>query len=92
MGNFVYEFFDDSADVKPLRDNFLMSFDNYNLYSTILFIQLLGIFATFVYLIVLRKKIENKFILWAGLILSFLLSVVVFFCFGLSISLRNIGF
>ena len=92
IGNFIYEFVDDSANVKPFRDNFLMGFDNYNLYSSVLFVQFVSILSFFIYLIYLHKKISNKIVLWLGLIVSFLLSVIAFFCFGLSISLRNIGF
>ncbi len=93
VGNFVYELFSDSANVKPFRDNFLyQTMDNANYLSSILFIQLLGIFLTFIYLIVVRKSIQNKIIFWLSLGVALLLSVITFFCFGLSISLRNIGF
>ena len=91
-GNFIFEFFSDTAYVKPFRKSFLFEFGNDNYLSTILFIQLLGVFLTLVWLIVVHKYIPNKVVFWLALIGAFLLSVVLFFCFGLSISLRNFGF
>lgn len=94
VGNFVYSWLMPTVNgsIQTMRNNFLMLNDNVNLYSFVLFIQLLGIFLTFIYLIIIRKNIINKTIYWAILLLAFLLSVVTFFCFGLSITLRHIGF
>jgi len=92
VGNFVYQWFQDSNHVIPYRDNFLMQSNNINWFSTIVFIQLLGIFLTFVYLIIINKNIKNRWGFWSSLLFTFLLSVIVFLSFGLSISLRNIGF
>jgi uncharacterized membrane protein YkgB len=91
VGNFVYELSQTShgGGTHPFRQTFLENSDNINYLSTVLFIQLLGVFITFIYLLVLNKKIKNKMVLWSVIILSFFLAVVSFFCFGLSVSLRH---
>ena len=76
----------------PFHKTFLDHPDNVNTLSSILFIQFLGLFISAVYLIVLRKNIQNKTALWLSIIILALLSAVTFFVFGLSVSLRNIGF
>ena len=93
-GNFVYSWYMPllNGSVQTLRNNILLKVDNYNLYSAILFVQFLGLFAAFLMLVGLRKKIYNKQLLWSGLVLSLLFSVILLFCFGLSVSLRHIGF
>lgn len=91
-GNFVYEFLSDTAYVRPFRKSFLFEFGNDNFLSTVLFTQFLGVFSTFIWLIVFHKHIPNKITFWSALTIAFLLSIVLFFCFGLSISLRNFGF
>ena len=92
VGNFVYELFlSHYGSTRPFRNNFLQQSNNINYLSTILFLQLLGIFSTFIYLIITRKNI-TKIPFWLSILATLLLSIITFFCFGLSISLRHFGF
>ena len=94
VGNAIFELSQTSRSggTHPFRNTFLEKSDNINTLSTILFIQFLGLFISFIYLIVLRKQILNKKVLWLSLGVLLILAVINFFIFGLSISLRNIGF
>lgn len=94
VGNFVYSLYMPlrGGSAQILRDNFLLDNKYDNLYSSILFIQLLGIFLTALFLIYLYKHFKHKVWFWLGVVLLFLLAVLVFFLFGFSITLRNIGF
>jgi uncharacterized protein YacL len=94
VGNFVYSLMTPlkEGSVQVLRDNFLLDKSYDNLYSTILFIQALGLTLTLVLLLLFRKNVKNKTALWISYILSFFAAIVVFLLFGLSISLRHIGF
>ena len=93
VGNFVYSWIMPTVNgsIQTMRNNFLMSIENVNLYTLVLFIQLVGISLVFIYLIIVRKNIE-KIPFWVGVLSALFLSVITFFCFGLSISLRHIGF
>jgi hypothetical protein len=94
VGNFVYELFqtNQSGGTHPFRQTFLENSDNINSLSVVLFIQLFGIVITIIYLVVIHKQIKNKTLFWLVATASFLLSAATFLSFGLSISLRNIGF
>ncbi len=80
------------GSIQIFRDNFLLSSDNINILSTVLFIQMAGLLLSFIYLLVHHGVIKNKLVLWISCALLFLASVLVFFLFGFSVSLRNIGF
>lgn len=94
VGNFIYSLMKPTVNgsVQILRDNILLTTSNNNLYSIVLFIQLLGLFASAIYLIVLNKSIKNKWLLWPSVVILLLASVEVFYLFGFSINLRSIGF
>ena len=81
-----------SGGTYPFRMTFLEKSDNINILSAVLFIQFLGLLASLVYLIILRKQIQNKAALWFSVLLLVLIAIVTFFVFGMSVSLRNIGF
>ncbi len=91
VGNFVYEFLQKGNKAVPLRQNFLDNTDNINILSSILFVQLLGLLTTTTFLISVRKNIKNKGLFWVGALLLLILTVIAFFAFGLSVSLRHIG-
>ena len=92
MGNFVYELYKSHfGNTYPLRYNFLQDSNNINLLNTVLFIQLLGLFAALVSSIVLNIK-GKKWYGWVAVFILFILTIVAFLIFGLSISLRAIGF
>lgn len=93
VGNMIYELYlSQFGNTYPFRDNFLQNSDNINVLSSVLFIQLLGLVFTIVYLIFKRTHIQNKTVLWSSLVLLLLATLVTFFVFGLSMSFRNIGF
>lgn len=92
IGNFAYEWFQNTNSVVPLRNNFLMDLNNINWFSSVVFIQMAGLLLLVVYLLIINKNIKNKLALWSGIVLSFILLVAAFFTFGLSVSLRHIGF
>ena len=91
--NYIYELSQTShsGGTHPYRYNFLQHPDNINLLSTVLFIQFLGLTLTLISLIVLNLKLK-KWYLWALAFVLLILTIIAFFVFGLSISLRSIGF
>ena len=92
-GNFIYELYKSHyGNTRPFRNNFLQDSSNINIFSTVLFIQLLGLFISAVYLIIINKSIKQKWLLWPLVVLLLLASVVVFYLFGFSIKLRSFGF
>ena len=90
VGNFIYEL--DKNTGTPFRNTFLEDSSNINILSTVLFIQLLGLFCSAVYLIIIHNSVKNKWLLWPSVVILLLSSVVVFYLFGFSINLRSIGF
>jgi beta-lactamase regulating signal transducer with metallopeptidase domain len=92
--NAIYELSqtNQSGGTHPFRSTFLEKTDNINILSTVLFIQFLGLFLSFIYLIAIRKQVQSKMLLWLAVSCLGLLAIVTFFVFGLSVSLRNIGF
>ncbi len=94
VGNFIYSLLKPpvNGSVQVLRNNFLLTNKYDNFFSAVLFIQLLGLFASAVYLIVMHNSVRNKWLLWPSMIILLFSSVVVFYLFGFSITLRNIGF
>lgn len=94
VGNFIFQLSQTgrSGGTYPFRNNFLQDSSNANLYSTVLFIQLFGLFASAVYLIAIHKSVNNKWLLWPFVVVLLLASVVVFYLFGFSIKLRTFGF
>lgn len=92
VGNFIYELSQPGGQVHSLRNNFLINTDNVNWYSSVLFIQFLGLLLSAICLIIIRKNFKRKSTLWIGCFLLFLASLLVLLLFGLSVSLRHIGF
>ena len=90
VGNFIYELYKNTGF--PFRLTILEKTDNINILSTVLFIQMLGLLFSSIYLAVIHKNVENKIVLWGSSILLFLAAVIVFLLFGFSVSLRHIGF
>lgn len=88
--NFVYELYKNTGF--PVRNSILEKTENINLLSSVLFVQTLGLLLTAIYLLAVRKNIKNKIIFWMGFVLLFVSTILVFYLFGLSVSLRNIGF
>ena len=89
--NFIYEFFQKSNSVHQIRPNFLANTDNANIYSSILFIQFIGLLFTTISLFIVNLK-SKRVLLWildSGLLI---LTIISFFIFGFSVSLRHIGF
>lgn len=93
-GNFVYELSQTSKSggTHPFRQNFLQDSSNINYLSTVLFIQFLGALITAIYLVVIRKVFAIRILLWTLVAALLLISIVLFFIFGFSITLRHIGF
>lgn len=90
VGNFVYGFINDKMyGGDAFRASFLTNSDNINWWSSVLFLQFIGIaFATAAFFSSKPKSHAD----WVfGVALS-LLSLFVLLLFGLSVSLRNIGF
>ena len=94
VGNFIYSLFKPmvNGSVQVLRNNFLLTSKYDNLFSAVLFIQLLGLFCSAVYLIIIHNSVKHKWLLWPSVVILLLSSVVVFYLFGFSINLRSIGF
>ena len=94
VGNFVYSLIKPTVNgsIQTLRVNFLMDSDNINIYSTVLFIQLVGSVCYFVYAVTHSNNIKHKILFGIFGVFSFLFAVLAFFSFGLSVSLRHIGF
>ena len=90
VANFIYQLYKNTG--APFRYTFLEDSRNINILSTVLFIQLLGLFISAVYLIIINKSIKQKWMLWPLVVLLLLASVVVFYLFGFSIKLRSFGF
>ena len=84
IGNFLYSFFMPTigGSSQVWRDNFLLSSDANLLYTTVLFIQIVGAVAFTTTWIMVRKNIKSKLIYWSILISSGLLSLLAF-CTGL---------
>lgn len=93
VGNGIYELYlSHFGNTHPFKNNFLQNSDNINILSTVLFIQFLGLFAGLVYLLVLQKLIQHKAVLWLAIIFLTIAAIVTFFVFGISVSMRSIGF
>ncbi len=90
VGNFIYQLYKNTG--APFRDTFLEDSRNINILSTVLFIQLLGLFVSAIYLVFNNKSIKNKWLLWFSVAILLLASVIVFYLFGFSIKLRSFGF
>ena len=92
--NYIYSLAKPTKEgsVQILRSNFLLESSFDNAFSTVLFIQLLGLLLSAIYLIVINKSIKNKWLLWPLVVLLLLASVIVFYLFGFSIKLRSFGF
>ena len=92
--NFIYALINSSrpGGTPIIRDTFLNKADNANVLSGVLLIQAIGLFLSSIYLFINSKNLLHKgWIQTAGVVL-FLFSVVVLLLFGLSVSLRHIGF
>src|SRR3989344_3307388 len=93
VGNFGYELYKSHyGNTYPFRNNFLQDSDNVNMLSTVLFIQMLGLFSSAVCLVIINKSVKNKWLLWLSVIILLFASVIVFYLFGFSIKLRSFGF
>lgn len=91
--NVIYSFFMplENGSIQVFRQNFLQNRDNINIYSSILFIQFLGLLLLSVYLAKLNLEIK-KWYLWVLVAVLLILTIITFFIFGLSVQLRSIGF
>lgn len=85
--NFLWPLIKYSNHSIPVRNNWLMSPDNINWLSVFLFVQFFGALACSIILLS-EKYISHKL---AGL-LSAIIALVIIILFGLSITLRSIGF
>ncbi len=94
VGNYIYSLVKPTVNgsIQIMRDNFLLHTDNVNLYSTVLFIQLVGSILYFIFYVKHSESIKYKWVFGTLGVFSFLFAVVCFFLFGFSISLRHIGF
>jgi ABC-type bacteriocin/lantibiotic exporter with double-glycine peptidase domain len=82
-----YGFYNNSGG---FRHTFLQNSDYINILSTVLCIQLAGLVFSFIYIAFIHKQVKNKFLLWLSLLILFILSLIVFLVFGISVSLRHI--
>lgn len=91
VGNLTYEFSQtgNRGGTHPLRETFLTNIDNINWLSTILFLQFIGLTLATAAFFSSKPKSPTAWVF--GIALS-LLSLFVLLLFGLSVSLRNIGF
>ncbi len=94
VGNFIYELSIQahSSSTRPFRDNFLQNSDNIYILYTVFTIQLIGLLITIIYLLIFREQFKNKLLFWLLIFVLFILAIVVFLTYGLSVSLRHIGF
>jgi len=94
VANDIYEYSQSGivGTTYSFRHTFLQKTDYQNVLSVIFFIQFIGLLSAFIYLIIIRKSIKSGLVFWIGLTLLLLLAIVTFLLFGLSISLRHIGF
>lgn len=90
LSNDLYAFF------MPLSDGrsqyFRQGLANIDTISKVLFVEFLGVFLSFIYLIYIRKSIQSRKWFWFFVVLLGALSLITFFDYGLSKNLRNIGF
>lgn len=89
VGNFIYELLRNSGS--PFRNTFLEKNDNINSLSIVLFIQVLGLLFSSIYIIIIRKGFKNKVASWVLSTLLFFAAVVVFYLFYISITLGRNG-
>lgn len=87
--NALYEILQPGGQVKLLRENFI-NLTNNNLSLFVMFLQLLGLLFTLIYLIKINTKFRKP-IIWVLVAVLFVLSVMTFFVFGMSVNFRSIG-
>jgi hypothetical protein len=77
VGNFIYELTQTgrSGGTHPFRNTFLEDSSNINIFSTVLFIQLLGLFCSAVYLIIIHNSVKHKWLLWPSVVILLFASV-----------------
>jgi hypothetical protein len=89
VGNLVYSFYQNTNETIIMRPNWLSHSDNINWLSAILFLQFIGLTLATAAFFSSKPKSPTAWVF--GIALS-LLSLFVLLLFGLSVSLRNIGF
>lgn len=85
--NITYEFLQNSNNVQPLRNNFLINPDNITALNFVLFFQLVGVLAVSVVLFKVKKNLLG----WLALFLSVILILLTACLFYLSITLGRHG-
>ena len=80
IGNLIYEFLQSGGDIKLLRTNTLVEGSNHDLYSTVLFIQLVGILGA-TYFFAKNKARIGTISFWIMAIFIFALDLAVLFSF-----------
>jgi predicted cation transporter len=80
------------GSVQLFRNNFLTNTDNINILSLVLGVQFTGLLCALVFLTLKRQQFQNKVAFFVSLSIMVIATIITFFVFGLSMSLRNIGF
>lgn len=91
VGNLTYEFYQSgrSGGSHPFRENILTNSDNINWLSAILFAQCVGLLILTIMFVKSERSVSRKLVLGT---IGCSLTLFVFLLFGLSVSLRSIGF
>lgn len=88
VGNFVFTFLQNTNQIRPLRNNFLINPDNINIYKIILLIQLMGLIFT---AIAIFMRSNKKFLHWLILgiltILALITGFVLYFALTFSLDI-----
>lgn len=92
FSNTLYEFFQKSNHVQPFRNTFLENPSNINIFSTILFIQFIGALISLVCVWNLKRYFNRNDLYWLVVSFILLITLITLLFFGLSVSLRGIGF
>jgi hypothetical protein len=87
IANIISEFLQNSNNVHPYRNNFLMNPDNITVLNLVLFLQSLGLILSIIILI----KTKKDFLSWLFLILLIIIAIPVVYIFYLSMTLGRHG-
>ena len=82
--NSVYEWNQNSNHVTPLRDSFLTKSDNIQILSNVLLFQFFALALITIFLFLIRNKINNKVLFKVLIIISFIMTCLVFYYYSLS--------
>ncbi|KKP32756.1 MAG: hypothetical protein A2312_01520 [Candidatus Staskawiczbacteria bacterium RIFOXYB2_FULL_32_9] len=83
VSNFIYIFIDNSDPAKPLRLNFLTEGNPTNLYRTIVFMQLAGLFSFLFLLIKNKRGLFRGWLFYILLLIDITLILLTLFVFYL---------